>query len=166
MHQPVKDNLEEYLRDVSGKYGRAIPEEMETHLSSCAECAGELSQLELQSAALQSLRAPAGAELSAGFYARVMQRIDDARATNSVWAAFLEPIFAKRLFYASATLLVLLGSYLVSSESADHGFYNPPAAATVVNAPPDVATNATPDDVDTTPQERDAVLVSLAGYEQ
>jgi hypothetical protein len=164
MHQPVKDNLEEYLRGVSGNYGRAIPDEMETHLNSCAECAGELSELELQSAALQSLRAPAGAELPAGFYARVMQRIDEARATNSVWAAFLEPIFAKRLFYASATLLFLLGSYLVSSETGDHGLYNPPPA--VVSAPPDVAANATSDDVDTTPQERDAVLVSLASYEQ
>jgi len=164
MHQPVKDNLEEYLRGVSGKYGRAIPDEMETHLSSCAECASELSELELQSAALQSLRAPSEAELPAGFYARVMQRIDDARATNSVWAAFLEPIFAKRLFYSCATLLLLLGSYLISSETADHGLYNQPA--TVVSTPPDVAANAAPDDVDTTPQERDAVLVSLASYEQ
>src|SRR5271165_6016405 len=164
MHQPVKDNLEEYLRGVSRKYVRAVPEEMETHLNSCRECASELSELELQSAALQSLRAPAGAEISAGFYARVMQRIDEARATNSVWAAFLEPMFAKRLFYASATLLLLLGSYLVSSETGDHGLYNPPAK--VVGTPPDVAATATPDDVETTPQERDAVLVNLASYQQ
>ncbi len=172
MHQPVKDNLEEYLRGVSGKFSRAIPEDMEAHLNSCRECANELSELELQSAALQSLRVSDGLELRAGFYARVMQRIDDARASNSVWAAFLEPVFAKRLFYASATLVLLLGGYLISSETADRGFTvdaNPPVVTMVDKAPaPDISPIVTSDDVDnaTTPQERDAVLVNLASYQQ
>ena len=84
MHQPIKDNLEDYLRGVGGKFTRPVPPEMKAHLDSCGECAEKLTQLERQSVALRSLRAPDDVEPRAGFYARVMQRIEDARATNSV----------------------------------------------------------------------------------
>jgi hypothetical protein len=168
MHQPVKDNLEDYLKGVSGNYSRAVPPEMKTHLDSCGECAEELGVLAMHSAALRSLRAPGAPEPQAGFYARVMQRIDEARATNSVWAAFLEPIFARRLFYASATLLLVLGSYLVSTEAGEPGAAgaNTPSA-TIAVITPSAGASATPDDSDgTTPQERDAVLVNLASFQQ
>ena len=92
-----------------------------------------------------------------------MQRIEEARATKSVWSAFLEPAFAKRLIYASATLVLLLGTYLVSTEPGDVASGYQPAA--VVAPAHQVA--ATMDDPDTTsPQERDAVLVNLAAYQE
>lgn len=163
MHQPVKDNLEEYLRGVGRAFAKSRPPEMEAHLATCKECAEKLNQLEEQSAALRSLRAPDDLEPQAGFYARVMQRIEEARSTNTVWAAFLDPIFAKRLVYACATLVVLLGTYLISTEPADLAAGSQPTAvvATTHEAP------ATADDPDTpSPQERDAVLVNLAAYHE
>jgi hypothetical protein len=165
MHQPVKDSLEEYLRGVGGQFTRAVPPEMEAHLASCADCADKLSRLEQQAVALRSLRASDRGVLepSAGFYARVMQRIEVARATTSVWAAFLDQAFARRLIYASATLVLLLGTYLVSTEPADLATGYEPTA--VVAPTQQVA--ATADDPDSpSPQERDAVLVSLAAYRE
>ncbi|HYW84677.1 MAG TPA: hypothetical protein VFB30_15550 [Spirochaetia bacterium] len=164
MHQPVKDNLEEYLRGVGGRFTRPLPPEMKAHLASCGECAEKLSRLERQSVALRSLRAPDDLEPRTGFYARVMQRIEEARATNSVWSAFLDPVFAKRLIYASATLVLLLGTYLISTEPGDMASGSQP---TIVVAPPHtVASTADDPDNSTSPQERDAVLVDLAAYRQ
>ena len=56
-------------------------------------------------------------EPGAGFYARVMNRIE-TQAKPSVWSLFGESMFAKRLAYASATFLVLVGVVFVSVESA------------------------------------------------
>jgi hypothetical protein len=156
MHQPVKDRLEEYLRGVGGGFQKPLPPDFENHLEACGECSAELSEFERHTTALRSLRAPQDAEPKSGFYARVRQRIDEARATSSVWAAFLEPLFAKRLAIASAALVVLLGTYLVSTERGDLSRTHNSAAVVV---------NAGPDDVDsTTPQERDAVLAKLVYY--
>ena len=164
MHQPVRDNLEDYLRAVGGKFARRIPADMESHLSSCGECASELELLEKQTLALRALRSPEAVEPRSGFYARVMQRIEDARAANSVWSVFLEPVFAKRLVYASITMVLLLSTYMIATEPGRPDVYpNPPA----VTAPtPQMASSS--DDVDSTatPQERDAVLVNLAAYQE
>lgn len=163
MHQPIKDNLEEYLRGVGGAFGKRVPPEMKAHLASCGECAEKLSQLEGQAVALRSLRAPADLEPRAGFYSRVMQRIEEARATNSVWSAFLEPVFAKRLIFASAALVLLFGTYLISTEPGDMAAgYQP----TTVVAPTHQVASATDDPDVTSPQERDAVLVNLAAYQE
>lgn len=162
MHKPVRENLEEYLKGRGGNFTRRIPSEMEAHLGSCAECTGELREFEEHAAALRSFRAPSGMEPRAGFYARVMQRIDEARAANCVWTAFLDPVFGKRIMYAAATLALLLGAYLVSTERP---VYHP---AMSITAPVQTAATGTPDDPDsvTTPQERDAVLVNLATYQE
>ena len=164
MHEPVKDNLEDYLRGVGGKFARRLPPEAETHLESCGECAGELATFEQQALSLQSLRAPAALEPRAGFYARVMQRIEEARPIKTVWSAFLDPIFGNRLAYASLSLAVLLGVYLVSTEPGDHSIYSTPPAASASAT----QAAATTDDLDApaTPQERDAVLVNLAAYQE
>jgi anti-sigma factor RsiW len=164
MHQPVKDNLEEYLRGLSGQFAGAVPPAVEEHLGSCRGCAAELSEIEHHSMALRALRAPEGAEPRAGFYARVMQRIDDARASNSVWSAFLDPIFAKRLVFASVTLVLLAGTYMFSTEPGDQSVNRPQVSVAVSTH--DAAASAEDPDNGTTPQERDAVLVSLASYQE
>lgn len=163
MHQPVKQNLEEYLRGVGGPFNKPVPPEMAAHLESCVDCAEKLARLEQQSAALRSLRAPAGLEPRAGFYARVIQRIEEARAKNTVWAAFLEPVFAKRLVFASVTFVALFSFYLVSTEPRDQASGYQPA---VVTAPAQQVASTADDPDNTTPQERDAVLVSLAAYQE
>ena len=54
---------------------------------------------------------------AAGFYARVMERIEAERASNSFWSLFLNPQFSRRLLFASAALLVLLGVTLATTEN-------------------------------------------------
>ena len=152
MHQPVRDNLEEYLRGVSGRFQKPLPPDVENHLEACGECRTELSEFERQTLALQALRTPDDAEPRPGFYARVMQRFDEARASSSVWAAFLEPLFAKRLALAAAALVVLFGTFWISTEPRDSGVL------------PAVTVQTAVDLDNTTPQERDAVLAKLVSF--
>jgi anti-sigma-K factor RskA len=70
-----------------------------------------------QTALLRKLRAPESfvAEPRAGFYARVMERIE-AEGPISIWNLFIESAFGRRIAVASMALAVLLGVYLVTSE--------------------------------------------------
>lgn len=145
MHQPVKDNLEEYL---NRRGDREMPGEMAAHIQACLSCASELELIEKQSVMLRrSLRA-GDFEPRPGFYARVMDRID-RQTDNSIWAILLMPAFGRRIAIASATLGVLLGSYLITSERLE------PAPA-----PQEISQEST------LPQQRDAVLVNLASYHE
>jgi hypothetical protein len=94
-----------------------------------------------------------------------MGRIEE-QDRRSVWSVFLQPSFGRRLAIASATLVVLLGTYLVTTEPGDQN---------VVLAPSTVATDsvnvaATEAGVvpDTLQQQRqrDAVLVDLASFHE
>jgi len=119
--------LEEYLRGVR----RTVPEtrfppDVEKSSGSIAVSAGrKLSEFERQTLALRALRTPDDAEPKPGFYARVMQRIDEARASSSVWSVFLEPLFARRLALASAALVVLLGTFWIPRNPAITAFPPP-----------------------------------------
>jgi len=144
MHQPVKDNLEEYLN----RHGdREMPGEMAAHLQACLKCAKEIEQIERQSVMLRMTLA-SDCEPRPGFYARVMDRIE-RQTDNSVWAILLMPAFGRRIAIASAALVVLLGSYLVTSERSA------PAPAQL-----EISQEST------LPQQRDAVLVNLASYHE
>jgi predicted anti-sigma-YlaC factor YlaD len=110
MHEPVAERIEEYLQ------GTRMPD-VDEHLLHCESCRSELSQMKLHSQLLRSLRAPQELEIPAAFYARLMNRID-SQSRQSVWSVFSESIFAKRLAYASATFLLLLGTYFVSTNES------------------------------------------------
>ena len=157
MHQPIRENLEEFLTGAT----RQIPREFQAHLEACEECAVELRLLQAQSEMLRSLQCDAGIEPRAGFYARVMERIE-ARGPASIWTLLLEPSFGRRLALASATLVVLLGTYLVTTESGDNGMAANPATIAYDSSTPLVAGS------DTLQQQRqrDAVLVNLASYHE
>src|SRR5262245_25715943 len=101
MHDPVVGRLEEYL-DGNGPYP-----EVEQHLKDCAECRTELEAMRLQSALFRKAF-QVEVEPNAGFYARVMNRIE-TQARPSVWSLFAESLFARRLVYASASFLLLAG---------------------------------------------------------
>jgi hypothetical protein len=64
-----------------------------------------------------SLRAGEEMEPAGGFYARVMQRIEERK--DSIWAVFVYSPFGKRLALASLSLAVLLCSYVVAEEKLD-----------------------------------------------
>jgi len=159
MHQPIRDSLEEYLKGAD----QQVPQEFHAHLAACEECASELRLLETQANMLRLLRSQSDVVPNAGFYARVMERIEQ-QDRASVWSVFLQPSFGRRLAIASATLVVLLGTYLVTSEADDPN---------IVAAPPVVATGRAPEAVsvqdaqDSLQQkQRDAVLVDLASFHE
>jgi len=150
MHGVIRDRLEDTLRSQDVLTG---PKEVKDHLASCEECAREVATLLAQSRMVQSLRVEA--EPSAGFYARVLQRIEE-HAQNSIWGVFLYSPFGKRLAFASLALALLLGTYVVGMESRDGHLYASGAAMTQ-------------DDSDTPVQgdpanRRDAVLVNFVSY--
>jgi hypothetical protein len=147
MHQSIRKHVENYLKGSLSD----IPAEFHRHLGECRDCAGELGRLEAQSQLLRSLGDTKDAEPRAGFYARVMERIE-AQQPFSIWSVFLDRKFGFRLAVASGALAALLGGYLLSSE--------PGGSETGVA--PTVATAG----VGGEQQQRDAVLVDLASYRQ
>jgi predicted anti-sigma-YlaC factor YlaD len=154
MHEPVKSRLEEYLR------GGARFADVDEHLKNCEGCRNEVNAMRAQSELFRAVKAPVNMEPGAGFYARVMNRIE-TEAKPSPWSLFGESLFAKRLVYASATFLVLLGTFLVSSTETD----NPMAgsAAEMILAGQQDLEPVTMED----PQkDREVVLVNLATFEQ
>jgi anti-sigma factor RsiW len=153
MHEPVIGRLEEYL----GGDGR-FPE-VEEHLKNCASCRTEVEAMQMQSALFRSLRAPREIDLPAGFYARVMDRVE-TQARPSPWSLFGESIFAKRLAYASAMFLVLLGSVLVTSTDREEPLAGAaPESILAGEAHPVPVTMENPQ------RDRDVVLVNLATHQ-
>jgi hypothetical protein len=106
MHREIRDHIENVLAG-------SQPE----HLAGCEECRSEVQGMQEQTALLRELRAPEGfeAEPRAGFYARVMERIE-ADGPISIWNLFIESAFGRRIAVASMALAILLGVYLVTSE--------------------------------------------------
>jgi hypothetical protein len=74
--------------------------------------------MQAQADLLTTLRASEDMEPSRGFYARVVQRIEEC-TKESIWGAFMYPPFAKRLVYVSVTIAVMLGTYVVTQEARD-----------------------------------------------
>ena len=147
MHRSTRDHLESLLAGA----GERTPE---GHLSSCQACSSAVDAMRAQAVLLRSLRTPEEAEPAPGFYARVMQRIEE-RAKDSIWAVFVYSPFGKRLAYASLTIAVLLGSYVVAQESRDgHLLGENMVAQDIRYDAPVVAGDQT--------QQRDAVLVHFA----
>jgi hypothetical protein len=175
MHQPIRDNLEEYLRGPAGK----IPQEFKAHLQACEDCASELRLYQLQAEMLRALRPGNEAEPRAGFYARVMDRIE-TQGRASIWSVLLDPAVGRRLAVACATLVVLLGTYFVATELSEPIVAVAPSAAvapTMASAIPasipdaPAQQNAVRDKVvreDNVRQQRqrNAVLVNLASFHE
>jgi anti-sigma factor RsiW len=156
MHQPVIDRLEEYL-DGNGPFP-----EVEAHLSKCADCRQELAAMQAQTALFRrAFRAEV--EPDGAFYARVMNRIE-TQAKPSVWSLFAESMFAKRLAYASATFLVLVGVVFVSANEPDEPF----AASDphMILAGDQQYTPVTMDVNMDMERDREVVLANLATYQE
>jgi anti-sigma factor RsiW len=173
MHQHIRESLEDYLKAENclkeshlkdDEYSKAsgLPAEFHAHLGECAECAEELQSLVSQSQLLRSLKNPQDVEPRAGFYARVIERIESRPA--SIWSVFLDRKFGFRLAVASAALLALLGTYLVTSEPSGPEFSSVPAV--VLTDTPQGAQVSALENGPLQQQQRNAVLVDLASYHQ
>ena len=156
MHQLVRRYLEEYLQNASDP---RIPGEFRQHLRSCAGCAEEVRQFESHAVLLRSLRRQEYLAPPAEFYARVATRIEEQRAA-SVWSAFLEPVFGRRLVFACLTLVLLLGAYIVSTEPQVTLSPGSPEVVMAVEPHPFEVTGSDPR------QDREKVLITLATYQE
>lgn len=114
MHGSIRNRLEDLL----GAGQSTGHNDASHHLSSCLECSQKVRRMHVQSEMLRTLRAPEVLEPSAGFYARVLQRIEE-QARESIWAAFIYSQVANRLLYASLTVALVLGSYVIAHERQD-----------------------------------------------
>lgn len=154
MHQVVKDYLETYLGSSRGK----LPDEFSSHLEICETCRVEVEQMRAQADLFASFRVPPETEPAAGFYARVLERIEAQRPV-SAWSGFLESPFGRRLAFASLILAVLMGTYLVSTEPApEFALRQPGVMVSQGQSTPVLG----PDHQ----QDRDVVLVNLATYQE
>jgi hypothetical protein len=122
MHGSVSKDLETLL---SAKPSAAAGT-VSNHISNCRECASELDAMRSQTAMLKTLKPTSDIEPSAGFYARVMQRIEQS-ARRSIWWVFVYSPIGKRLAYASLALTLALGSYVVAQETSDGHLSQRPA---------------------------------------
>jgi len=155
MHRVIRDHLEEVL----GETPRNGPAKQ--HLDDCEECRRELTQMREQATLLRSLRRAEEIEPRAGFYARVMERIE-AQGPGSIWNVFSESPFGRRIAVASMALALVIGAYLFTAEQ--------PAR---VNHPVEFVSGPLPgedqpglDLTKTGAPDRDAVLVNLVTYRE
>jgi hypothetical protein len=150
MHESIRRRLEELLDAGSSVWGNDIPDE---HLAVCPECSAEIAAMRDQAMVLRSLRAPEEVEPLPGFYARVMQRIEGGYV-RSVWTIFADSPFGTRLAYASLTVAIILGSYVVSAERRDGHLRTETVVAQDVHYDPPVTGDLA--------HQRDAVLENIA----
>jgi anti-sigma factor RsiW len=154
MHEPIVGRLEEYLA------GGGLFTDVEEHLKNCASCRKEVEAVRMQSALFRSLRATGEIEPVAGFYARVVNRIE-TQTKPSAWSLFGESLFAKRLAYASAMFVVLLSTVFFSSGNAEESLaVSAPEAILAGEEHPEPVSMENPQ------RDRDVILVNLATYRQ
>lgn len=149
MHESIRNNLESLL-DGSPSAG-----EVRKHLASCGDCAGTIAAMRSQTTLLRSLRPAEEFEPAVGFYARVMQRIEE-RAKDSIWAVFVYSPIGKRFALASLSLALVLGSYVVAQEKLDGHLTGDTSVAQQVHY--DAPMNGS------LAQQRDAVLENFAAH--
>lgn len=113
MHGSVRKELENLLKAKPS----ARADGGSTHISACEQCALELAAMRLQAEMMKSLQAPA-MEPAGGFYARVLQRIEQS-ARRSIWWVFAYSPVGMRVAFASLALSIALGAYVVAAERND-----------------------------------------------
>lgn len=159
MHREIRDHIENVLAG-------SEPE----HLAGCEECRSEVQGMQEHTALMRELRAPEGfvAEPRAGFYARVMERIE-AEGPISIWNIFIESAFGRRIAVASMALAILVGVYLVTSERSaeDPMIAGQEAQQVIVVGEDGPARVITQMDASAVGQSsEDAVLADLVSYQE
>lgn len=164
MHGFIRDQLEDLLtaEPPTARLPRGNANydtnEATKHLNACPECSCEFEAIRAHSALLRTLRPPQEEiEPAAGFYARVMQRIEEG-TKDSIWSVFVYSPFGKRLAYASLAIAALLSTYVVSLEARDGHLGGENIVAQQVNGEaPCFGTKA---------QQRDEVLTNFASSQE
>jgi anti-sigma factor RsiW len=152
MHAAVMEGLEDYL---SGSLNPAGRKRIEAHLEQCEMCREEVTAMEEASLLFQEMRSGEAIGASPGFYARIMDRVEEQKPAPSLANLFaFDLAIGRRLAFASLLTLAVLGSYLVSRET---GYSGSPSPVTVMaqQDSPSFGSAA----------GHDAMLVTLTAYE-
>jgi anti-sigma factor RsiW len=153
MHAVVMESLEEYL---TGALEPATQREIETHLSTCQFCREELHSMQEVSQLFGSLRSDEVMSAAPGFYARVLEQAGGQKAATPSFASLfaLDFAFGRRLVFASLLTLAVLGSYLITRETA---YSSGPSPETVMAQQESPGFDSAP--------AQDNMLVTLTDYE-
>lgn len=153
MHGLIRERLEELLSSTPPQ------SELHQHLACCPECAAELEFMRAQALTLKRLKVSAELEPAPGFYARVIQRIEEG-GVYSIWTVFADGPFGKWLAYGSLAVALVLGTWIVGTERQDGHLGSGAAVAkrVVHGSPMPVTGNQA--------HQRDVVLVNFASYSQ
>ena len=152
MHAVVMQSLEEYL---TGALEPAAQREIEAHLKTCEMCRNETQSMQEISRWFGSLQREEEMSPTAGFYTGVLERIAEQQLAPSVARLLgLDFAFGRRLVFASLLTLAVLGSYLISRETAYPSGPSPEAVMAQQELPA----------FDSAPAP-DNMLVSLTAYE-
>ena len=154
MHQIIQDGLEDFL---AGACNRADQSRIESHLEQCGECRREVDTMKDLSSMFLTLRSPDPPLPSPGFYARVTTLIEK-QEPDSLWAAFFEPVFGRRLALACLLLMATLGTVLMSRETEYATGPTPEMILAVERAAPGLEASPLLD--------RDQMLFTLASHKQ
>src|SRR5580698_7598976 len=136
MHREIYKHLEDVLSGTP-------PDLAARHLKECAACREEVGAMRGQAILVRRLKPSSDLEPRAGFYARVLERIE-AEGPVSIWNIFVESAFGKRIALASLALALLLGVYLVSIERSADPMIAGPASGGSCLAPACEAGGAAP----------------------
>jgi len=152
MHAVVMNRLEEYL---AGMLNPADQQEIEAHFSNCEFCREEVQSIQGISQCFTSLRSEEVFDPAPGFVAQVMEQAGRQRPAPTFASLFsFNFAFGRRLALASLLTLAILGSYLVSRESAYTRGPSPEAVMAQQESPA----------FDSAPAE-DNMLVTLTTYD-
>ena len=153
MHDPVIQNLEAYLE------GRDAPE-LESHVRSCNDCRNQLALMVEHSSLFHALKVEEEFTPALGFYNRVAARIE-SQSRPSFWDLLLDPIFGRRLVFATAALVMIMSSYLMLTPMEQSQISFAPERL-LVSPPPNAPTQVGMD----TENDRNVVLVDMVSYAQ
>ena len=156
MHQTIQDGLEDFL---AGTADRAERIRIESHLDECAECRKEVALMREMSDLFLTLRSPDPPAPPPGFYARVSNLIEQEQP-QSFWSGFLEPVFGKRLAFASLLVLATLGTVLMYRETEEYAGSPSPEMILAVERDAPALQSAPP------LMDRDQMLFTLASHKQ
>jgi len=155
MHQIIQDGLEDFLADACSRAERT---RIESHLEQCDECRREVDSMKDLSQMFSTLRSPDPPQPSLGFYARVTNLIEKQQPESSLWAAFLEPVFGRRLALACLLVMAMLGTVLMTRETEYAVGPTPEMILAVERAAPALEAGPLLD--------RDQMLFTLASHKQ
>ncbi len=157
MHRIIEDHLEEVL---SG----TLPSghQVYAHLKECGDCREITEAMQAQNDLFHAFRSTTEVEPHAGFYARVLERIEMQRPI-SIWALFTNTVIGRNLATASLAVAMVMGAYMVTSEQEDPRLF---AAQSAVEMDPLYpGAGFTNEVMNANASNSGAVLMSLVSYQ-